>query len=70
MFRVPIMLLRKNDKFSEMSAKKVGHLGGLGGGHILKMGYTLDELPLINMQVLKTPLHMKYTRSPSVLHLT
>jgi hypothetical protein len=50
MVRVSILPLRKNETFSEMSTKNPGTFGG---GDILKIRSTTDELTLISTQVLK-----------------
>jgi hypothetical protein len=50
--RVPMILLRKTGTFSEMSIKNVGRLGRGEWGHIFKIRFSTDELPLIHTRVL------------------
>jgi hypothetical protein len=48
---VPITLLRKPETFAEISTKNLGHMGKKGG-HILKIIFYTDKLPLIHTEVL------------------
>lgn len=52
MLRAPIILSRRNETFSQMSIKNLGHLGRGKRGDILKIRFSTGKLPLLNMQVL------------------